>query len=193
MNNKVIMIEGSRGVGKTFLVKSLNMDANIHKIPFAGYFNECFVNDFPDLTKEEANKKTDIHYYSLAYDIIVLDLVKTNKINYDLIVDRSLLSSFVFGILANRVTFDQIKNEYDWIKKTYGQHIEIIYVNGNTGDDTRNKDMWNIYNNKETHDMYQRIIKELEIPVTYFNNNYDEKSVDGFNVLIRSKMNDLPR
>lgn len=187
------MLEGARCVGKTYLVKSLNMDGNVHKIPFAGYFNECFVNDFPDLTKEEANKKTDIHYYSLAYDIFVLDLVKTNKINYDIIVDRSLLSSFVFGILAGRVTMDQVKNQYEWIKKNYSDHIEIVYVIGNMSEDTRNKDMWSLYNNKETHDMYQKIIKELNIPVTYFTNNYDEKSVEGFNVLIRSKMNDLPR
>jgi hypothetical protein len=191
--SKVIMVEGARVAGKSFLIKSLNMDNNIHKIPFAGYFNDCFVNDFPELSKEEANKKTDIHYYSLAYDIIVLDLVKNGKINYDLIVDRSLLSSFVFGILANRVTMDQIKNQYEWINKTYGDHIEIIYVTGNMSEDTRNKDMWSLYNNKETHDMYQKIIKELNIPVTYITNNYDEKSVDAFNVLIRSKMDDLPR
>ena len=99
----------------------------------------------------------------------------------------------MFGILAGRVTMDQVKNQYEWIKKNYSDHIEIVYVIGNMSEDTRNKDMWSRYNNKQTHDMYQKIITQLNIPVTYFTNNYDEKSVDGFNALIRSKMNDLPR
>lgn len=191
--NKVIMIEGARGAGKTHLINKLDMSNNIHKIPFANYFNECFINDFPNKSKEEINEKTDLHYYSLAYDIIVLDLVKSNKINYDLIVDRSLLSSFVFGILANRVTLEQVKNQYSWIKKTYGDHIEIIYVQGNMSEDKRNKDMWNIYNNEKTHNMYQYIIKELNIPVTYVINNYNNESEKEFKSLVLNKMNDLPR
>lgn len=191
--NKVIMIEGARGAGKTYLINKLNMSNNVHKIPFANYFNECFINDFPEKTKEEINEKTDLHYYSLAYDIIVLDLVKSNKINYDLIVDRSLLSSFVFGILANRVTLDQVKNQYEWIKNTYGNHIEIIYVQGNMSEDKRNKDMWNIYNNNKTHEMYLNIIKELNIPVTHIINKYDNESEELFKKVVSSKMSDLPR
>jgi len=190
--NKILMIEGSRGVGKTHLIKSLNMDNNIHKNPFANYFNYCFTHDFPTLNKVELNQKPEIHYYSLSYDLTILDLIKTNKINHNLIVDRGLLSSLVFGIQANRITFDQAKNQYKFVEQNYGNFFEIIYIIGNTDKDTRNKDMWSLYNNKETSDLYQKLIDELNIPVTYITNRYDKQSVEAFNSLIKTKFDELP-
>jgi len=198
--SKAIIIEGSRNVGKTHLLKSLDLPNNTYKFPFASYFNDCFKNDFEgDWTT--VNGRPELSYFSLASDIAVLDFIKQGHITHDILLDRNFLSTLVFGILTTRITYEQALNQLQWIMNNYGDIINIICIRSNSSDkDSRDKDSWEVYNKEETDRLYNTLLYECDKcnHASFFANDYStqamsEDSLIKFKQKIMSLMTDLPR
>jgi hypothetical protein len=194
---KAIIIEGSRNVGKTHLLKSLDLPDNAYKFPFASYFNDCFKNDFEgDWTA--VNGRSELSYFSLASDIAILDLIKQGHITHDILLDRNFLSTLAFGLLTKRITVEQATNQLKWVLDNYGDIIEIVYIKSDSGqNDDRAKDTWEVYNKKDTDYIYGYLLTKLKRP-RIFKNNFDtlsagETSARDFKKLITMLMTDLPR
>ena len=194
MKNSIIFIEGSRNVGKTFLIDSIDKDITKYKFPFAKYYNECFSYMSKIQNKimkhEDINKRAELFYLTIGYDITILDLFKQGIIKEDLIVDRGILSDIIFGIQSGRVSLPEAIEAWFWILDTYGEFFEIIYIKAKHVEDNRNKDVWDIYNQTETNNLYEEFMEIGEVYVNYFTNNFDEDSVINFNKLITSIINE---
>jgi AAA+ ATPase superfamily predicted ATPase len=179
---KLYLIEGSRNVGKTFLMNQLqNIDK--YKYPFSGYFNESFVGDFKELSVSDINLKSEIHYYSLAADTALLDLFQYDYFKNDLVADRGFISSLVHGVHSKRITYKQALNEGKYIVNKYKEFYKIILITANINEDNRDKDMWTIYNQKETNELYKKLLNDLNIGYIEFENTFDIESVQMFNHL----------
>lgn len=176
--SKLIIIEGVRNVGKSFLISKIDKPEK-YKFMFSDYFVNSFIYDFDEATIE-CNDKKELHYFLLGTDISFLNLIKEKIINKDLIIDRGFISTLVFGIQANRITYKQALNQGKYILDKYGNNIKIILVSSEFKEDNRNKDMWSFYNQKETNDLYLKLLKDLNIEYVNFNNEFKEKNIEEF-------------
>lgn len=194
MSKKLIIIEGSRNVGKTFLIDNIKMPITKYKFPFAKYFNECFVPTIQVHKRikdiNNLNQQPELFFLTLGYDITILDLLKQGIIKEDLIVDRGILSDIVFGIQSNRISLPEALEAWYWILDTYGEFFEVIYIKAQPNEDKRNKDMWDIYNQAETNEIYSMFMEITEMYYNYFTNDFTENSVIKFNDLITSIINE---
>lgn len=183
---KMLQIEGARNVGKTFLIDRLNVGIDTYKFPFAKFFNDAYTDGVDLADKHIYNKKRELYYLTLGYDITILDLFKKGLIGQDLIVDRGILSNIIYGIQAERITFDDGLLYWKWLCKEYGEFFDILYIKADTKSDNRNKDMWNLYEQKETLKLYQDFFDVISDPVLVFDNKYDSGSVERFNRVVAS-------
>jgi hypothetical protein len=184
---KLIQIEGSRNCGKTYLISQL--DHNIHKIyklPFINFYNKCYTKHLSTENKMSLNNNKELFYFTVGYDVTILDLLKTNIIDTNIITDRGMLSNLVFGIQSKRITINTAYDVYSWLNEQYKDYMEIVYIKGinNNSDESRNKDTWKIYNKNETDDLYNELIEKLNIPILNINNNFDNQSIINFKFLI---------
>lgn len=177
---KIIIIEGSRNVGKTFLIDKVKDIVSIYKFPFVKYFNESFTNNIPDNIKQQFNDKRELFFLTLGYDITILDLMKKGLIKHDLIVDRGILSDIVFGLQSKRITENDAINAWKWLMNEYGQFFEIVYITSNNKEDNRNKDAWCHYNNTENVKLSIDFLKNVNYEPCIINNSFNNKSVENF-------------
>lgn len=181
---KLVMIEGARNVGKTYLIDKLTKGIQTYKFPFAKYFNESFAKEFSEAGKKELNSKKELYYLTLGYDITILDLFKNGLISQDLIADRGILSNIVFGIQSGRISISEGMDAWEWLCEEYGDYFEIVYVTTKPKEDARNKDMWDIYDQAETMNLYNTFIQAAGTHVYEFENQFDDRSVERFNSAI---------
>lgn len=179
---KAICIEGIRNVGKSFLIKNLD-NKTVYKYPFANYFENCYIHDH-NINIDVLNSRIDLAYLTMGYNTAVLELLKQNIIKDDIIIDRNFLSALVFNIQSGRITYEQAVNQYNYIFNQYADQFKIIWVTADIKQDNRNKDRWDIYNPNNTLLLYEKLIKDLNIPIIEFRNNFDEDSVIRFKELI---------
>jgi hypothetical protein len=188
---KVIMIEGPRNVGKTFLIKSLGNKIPTYKFPFAKYFNESFSK----VNTDEPNSIKELFYLTLGYDITILDLAKQGLLKEDLIVDRGILSNIIYGIQSGRISEDEGFEAWKWLNTEYKDYFSVIYIDvpdEMQSADNRNKDMWQMYDNTKTRKIYEDFILRIDKyfldtdqihdknNMSLFINNYSAESVTRF-------------
>lgn len=181
--NKIIMIEGARNVGKTYLINSLE-NAQTYKFPFSKYFNESYTDGLPDSAKMNCNGEESLFYLTIGYDITILDLAKKGLLKTDLIVDRGILSDIIFAIQAGRIDYYNAIKAWNWLYTEYEDVFKIYYITTDLNTDNRNKDAWNIYDQKETMDLYNNFIeignRDFRYDIHVFKNNFDDVSVTKF-------------
>lgn len=185
--SKLIQIEGARNCGKTFLVSQLDTSKyNIYKLPFANFFNECYAKHLHDDNKMSLNDRPELFYFTYGYDVTMLDLMMKEIIKTNIITDRGMLSNLVFGVQSKRITMTQACDSYLWLNERYGHCMETVFITGfnDRSDESRNKDSWHIYNRTATNELYEELIKTLDIPVLRFENYFDAESVEDFKMMM---------
>lgn len=184
--SKLIIIEGPRNVGKTYLISKIDKPEK-YKFMFSDYFTNSFIQDF-NQTSLECNDKKELHYFLLGTDISFLNLIQEKVIEKDLIVDRGFISTLVFGIQAGRITYEQALNQGSYILDRYGKNFKVIYLQAAMKKDIREKDIWDFYHQNETHRLYTKLMTDLEIDFIPLFNNFDDQSVHLFNSIIQEKV-----
>lgn len=178
----IIIAEGARNVGKSYLLNSIKGEITTYKYPFADWFNNIFV----DLNK---NSEDSLFYMPFGMETAVLDLSEKNIIDKPILVDRSFLSNAVFGIMTNRITKKQAIDNLQWVLKRWPNAYHIVYIDANIRDDDRNKDQWSIYDPIKTRMLYEELLNQLNFNVTYFKNDFDLQSVHRFHQTINNIIN----
>ena len=183
---KLTIIEGSRNVGKTYLIAKSNIKS--YKFPFVDYFNHFLLND----DFKESNKNLNAYHFSNAFDITLLDMHSKLLANTNILYDRGFLSNIVLGILGERITIDDGKKYIDYlIDKNYiSEDIRIIQVTSNFVEDTRNKDNWEVLNFTKSEWLYDKFSQYLldkykKIDYIKFYNSKTEYDVITFNELLK--------
>lgn len=190
--NKIIQIEGARNCGKTFLTRSLLQEVGeefgeVYKFPFVDFYDNLFMemnNRIPNNPhKMDFNNKPELYYFTLGYDIMLLDLAKKGLLKGNIIVDRGWLSNIVFGVQSGRIDFETGVTVAKWLDKNYSDILVTLYITGdsNVTDESRNKDAWSIYKTDKSRKIYSDLFVEMEKSrIIRFENKFDSESVDRY-------------
>jgi thymidylate kinase len=187
----IILIEGTRNNGKTYLIEkffSENKNPNIvyYKFQFAKYIEELGMKD------QETGP--GVHYFSIANVLTILELNKTLLESKILIFDRSIFSAYVWSIYRNRMDKSRLLLEFEKILMSdLYQEVKVISLERGHGVEVkpRDKDYFGNFENfnlekvlfDEIFEKFKPIIKDKSrnndfIKIT---NNFDEESVSRFN------------
>lgn len=190
--NKIIQIEGARNCGKTFLTNKLIEEVGeefgeVYKFPFVDFYDNLFMemnNCIPNSpNKMKYNNKPELYFFTLGYDIMLLDLAKKGMLNGNIIVDRGWLSNIVFGVQSGRIDFETGVIVAKWLDKNYSDILVTLYISGdsNVADESRNKDAWSIYHTDKSRKIYSDLFVEMEkSKIIRFENKFDEASVNQY-------------
>ncbi len=174
----IIIIEGSRNVGKSFLIDSIKHHFGLYKVPFKPWF------DYVHEGNMNNNGDKSLFYMPLGGEITTLDLYAKGILNKNLILDRFFLSNVVYGIQSGRIEKDEAYKNARYILDNYSDVIKIIHIEADPKEDDRNKDGWNIYDQGTSNDLYSSVYKDLNIQPIRFKNTFDKQSVLDFYNLI---------
>jgi hypothetical protein len=174
----IILIEGPRNSGKSYLINSVSRKT--FKFPFDYWFDGL---NIPNDSKE-------IHSFAISKEIMLHQLNREGHLGKEPItVDRGILSTWVWGILQNRVSREEVLSQIKlWIDKKLFDNTQIVVVVGSTiTQDTRIKDAWDGTDSRAEKEIYDFILEPIVksgIKVIQFVNNFDEESVLEFNSTI---------
>lgn len=170
----IIIIEGSRNVGKSFLIDSIKHHFGLYKVPFKPWFD--YVLD----GKIQNNGDKSLFYMPLGGEITTLDLYSKGLLNKNLILDRFFLSNVVYGIQSGRIEKEEAYKNARYILDTYKDIIKVIYIEADFKEDNRNKDDWNLYDKETSNQLYKQVFGDLGVEYITFKNNFDKQSVIDF-------------
>lgn len=192
----VILIEGPRGAGKSHLVNQFfaqNKDSRFL------YYKFEFSNWIKRLGMVEMEPCSEVHYFSISNIITIFDVASSILSDKIIVMDRSLISAYVWSIYRNRLDSSFLKEELSTVMNhpTY-KGSNIVYVNRDksiTGINRGSKDAFDEFEDYEKERLvYDQLISDLYLnkdPDTFirFNNNFDLESQLGFNHLLSSLAN----
>ena len=146
----IILIEGHRHSGKTFLMEKFfeeNKDPKIHyyKFQFAKYIESLGLRDQED--------GPGVHYFSIANVLTILELNQSILKDQVIVFDRCIFSAYVWSIYRERMDKDRLANEFRKILNSeLWQNCKILYVSRPTEITTevREKDYFENFENLES-------------------------------------------
>jgi thymidylate kinase len=187
----LILIEGPRGAGKSHLVDHFfkeNTDPSFiyYKFEFSNWLNIL------DLAKIDPGP--EVHYFSVSNIITIFDVATNILKGKTIIMDRSILSAYVWSIYRNRVDKEKLVEELNSIMRhqTF-KDCKIVYVNRDNNIQEVNRGKKDMFDEFENYDkelnIYNNLISDMQIKVNFFNNTFNSKSQEDFNHLLISLSN----
>lgn len=181
LNNKIkpiIIVEGVRNCGKSFLINKIKDSYLTYKYPFTDWFNYVYDKDMSN------NINKEIFYLIFGQDSCLFDMYSKGLIKDQLVLDRGFLSNVVFGIQSKRITEEEAIKNLKWQLEKWPNLFKVVYLSSEHIEDLRDKDSWSIYKSKETDKIYRHLFKELNIePIEFFNNKDKESEIEFFTAL----------
>lgn len=186
----IILIEGHRHSGKTFLMEKFfeeNKDPKIHyyKFQFAKYIESLGLRDQED--------GPGVHYFSIANVLTILELNQSILKDQVIVFDRCIFSAYVWSIYRERMDKDRLTNEFRKILNSeLWQNCKILYVSRPTEITTevREKDYFENFENLESEkNLFDKLFSEFIEVITddklnnsliRFKNNFDQLSEERF-------------
>jgi thymidylate kinase len=193
----IIMIEGHRASGKTFLIDKFfeqNQNANVH------YYKFQFAKHIDDLGMRDQETGPGVHYFSIANVLTILELNETLLKDHILVFDRCIFSAYVWSIYRERMETFRLLEEFRKIldSKLY-QNVKLLYVE--RGDDIRiakrEKDYFGNFENADREkELFERIFSEFNPQITDIErNNEFSRMTNEFNdessIQFNRMLNDL--
>lgn len=197
----MIIIEGARNVGKTYLLdqylKTFPNKFYTYKFPFFDYYKELELD-------KELNAGT---YFGYGKDLDLLALAKSNLLPQNLLLDRGFVSNIVFAMIFRKAKEAEMVKYLEMIKNRFSEvKIDIVYVEADEAGRTRNNvaevrekdnqevDLLNVTNSDifaNTYSFKYSWVLELldkcpNIQIHGITNHFDEESVKEFNNLLNS-------
>lgn len=186
----IILIEGHRHSGKTFLMEKFfeeNKDPKIHyyKFQFAKYIESLGLRDQED--------GPGVHYFSIANVLTILELNQSILKDQVIVFDRCIFSAYVWSIYRERMDNERLTNEFRKILNSeLWQNCKILYVSRPTEINTevREKDYFENFENLESEkNLFDKLFSEFIEVITddklnngliRFKNNFDQLSEERF-------------
>jgi len=186
----IIIFEGCRNSGKTFLSKQISEDLYIPRFQFD------FVEYFNGLNLESKESES-AHSFSMGKDLMLMQLNRDGFIQEDVIIDRGFLTVLSWGLLEKRIDPPTARKHLGLLNSNgLTRDIHIIYVEGDNPDPSdRNKDMWDdIEKTNSEKFSYEFILHQLssdhpDIKVTRFRNEFNEQSIHDLAKIIKNVRN----
>ena len=175
----LVIFEGARNSGKTYLAQRAS---DYNKIPL---YKFQFVNWFNDLNLKDDSR--DSHLFALGKELQILQ-ANRDGILHPIVLDRGFLTVLVWGVLSNRISFDESIDQLDKIIKSgLLENCKVFYIHGdNPNKSERNKDNWDFRDNTSDEKyLYEKFIKHIlntypsfnSFSIHSFENKFDETSI----------------
>jgi hypothetical protein len=175
----LVIFEGARNSGKTYLAQRAS---DYNKIPL---YKFQFVNWFNDLNLKDDSR--DSHLFALGKELQILQ-ANRDGILHPIILDRGFLTVLVWGVLSNRISFDESIDQLDKIIKSgLLENCKVFYIHGdNPNKSERNKDNWDFRDNTSDEKyLYEKFIKHIlntypsfnSFSIHSFENKFNETSI----------------
>lgn len=167
--NKLIILEGPQGVGKSFLLNSLPDTYKKYKFLFTKHSSSL------DISEGEF-----IFGMNVGKDLTVLEMF--NLCKETIVIDRGFLSTSVWNNLLDRVSKEYINKFINYIKELItNKDIHIVFIYGKNDYYIRNKnDGYNNVSYELQVDLFQKYMNQLEGNIVFFKNEFNENSVVAF-------------
>ena len=172
----IYVFEGPRNSGKTFLSEHISEAFNIPRFQFK------FTDFFSELNLKSENSK-EAHAFSLGKEFMLMQLAKDIP-HGSFIHDRGILSVLVWGLLEERISEDEARDQIGIIKKHFLlDEITLVYIEGQNPDKSdRSKDQWDhIDGDTRERDTYKKVISMFQEvglhKIWAFTNKFDDQSV----------------
>ena len=179
MSNMLVIFEGARNSGKTHLAQKAaeHNNLSLYKFEFVKWFNELGLLD---------NSK-ESHLFALGKE---LQLLQANRdgILQPIILDRGFLTVLVWGVLSNRISYEDAIQQLDTIVSSrLLENCKVYYIHGNNPNKSdRNKDNWDFrVNTSDEKHLYEKFIQYIleaypsfdNFSIYSFENKFDETSI----------------
>jgi len=186
----IIIFEGCRNSGKTFLSKQISEDLYIPRFQFD------FVEYFNGLNLESKESES-AHSFSMGKDLMLMQLNRDGFIPGDVIIDRGFLTVLSWGLLEKRIDPPTARKHIGLLNSGgLTRDIHIIYIEGDNPDQSdRNKDMWDdIEKTNSEKFAYEFMLHQIssdhtDIEVTRFRNEFNEQSIHDLAKIIKNVRN----
>lgn len=174
----LIIVEGSRKSGKTYLI-SKQSDFPVFKFDFNSNFSAW---DFGKQSEE-------IHWFGLGKEVMLHELNSAGFLE-EIVVDRGILTNSVWGVFQGRITKKQAEQDLiNFNKRGLFKNVRIVLVEGEWSQ-KRTKDVWDsddsrIEEERSLFRSFSLLLRDLGVDVRTFTNNFDLESVVRFKNEIR--------
>jgi hypothetical protein len=192
----LILIEGARHNGKTFLIENFFKE---NKNPNVKYYKFQFANWIDELGMRDQETGPGVHYFSIANVLTILELNNSLLKHETLVFDRCIFSAYVWSIYRERMGQPRLLKELKVIlENSLFQNIKVIYLNRDEGVaiQKRDKDYFgNFEDSSAESEIFERLFSEFAPFVMdqarnnefiRFTNKFDDESQLQFNKLLTS-------
>jgi hypothetical protein len=176
----MIVFEGCRNTGKTFLSKTVETSLSLPRYQYNFYdvYNSLNIKDHNPLS---------VHDFSLGKETMIMQLNKERLIPANMIHDRGFLTVLSWGISQKRITKEEALDQFLYFKNSgLLNDTIVIYIEGkNPMQELRNKDIWDeTEKSKGETEAYEFLIEQIhricsDVPgfsFLRFKNNFDDDS-----------------
>jgi thymidylate kinase len=195
----IVIIEGHRHSGKTFLIeKFLEQNTN----PKVHYYKFQFAKYIDDLNMRDQETGAGVHYFSIANVLTILELNQTLLKDHILIFDRCIFSAYVWSIYRERMGPFRLVEEFRKILTSdLYRDSKVLYVERNEEIEItkREKDYFGNFENADHEkELFERIFSEFKPEMTdsarnndfdRMINHFDNASIDKFNRMVNGLIN----
>jgi len=157
----IVLIEGPKNVGKTFMLKHSKFDT--YKFPFIPYYKSMMAVK----PEDTGHQSKEAFHFTTAFDVTLFSLIEAGVIGpiVPLLIDRSFLSNVVLGELQSRITHAEGLKYIDYLaEQGYLDKINMIYIDKFSAESGRstNKDDWEFLGYEEQKAKYEQYFKYLK-------------------------------
>lgn len=169
----LIIVEGSRKSGKSYLVSQQN-SLPVFKFDFNSNFSAW----------NFGKQSSEVHWFGLGKEVMLHELNNSGFLD-TMIVDRGILTNSVWGVFQGRITRKQAEEDLiNFHKRGLFKNTNIILVKGEWKE-KRVKDIWDQDDSRVTEERllfneFSLLLKSLGVNIKVFNNNFDLESVVRF-------------
>jgi thymidylate kinase len=195
----IIIIEGHRHSGKTFLIEKFleqNTNPNVH------YYKFQFAKYVEALKMKDQETGPGVHYFSIANVLTILELNQTLLKDHILVFDRCIFSAYVWSIYRERMGPMRLIEEFKkiLISDLY-QNSKVLYVERDEEIEVvkREKDYFgNFESAGHEKELFERMFSEFKPQITDSSKNnefdrmvnrFNDESVAEFNERLNSLIN----
>jgi len=172
----IILIEGARNSGKTFLVDKLE-NASKYKFPFPYWFDELNLQ----------NDSRECHNFGLSKEILFHELNRDGFLKH-VCLDRGIFTVLVWGVMEERISLDEALNQLKlFINEGLFRNVKVIYVTGINPTKRGVKDFWSDENYENEAKLYEFFFSALSkdpmgknFEINRVHNNFDLESIERF-------------
>lgn len=172
----VVVFEGARNSGKTFLSREVSRLTGIPRFQFD------FAGGFNLLGIENSNNR-EAHSFAMGKELMLLQLVRDMESMPTFIHDRGILTVLTWGLLENRIKESDVDDQIKYIQESeLLNKVLLTYIFGENPDQSqRHKDQWDYADGSDREKKcLNLVIEKLEkagVGIFKFENQFNEDSV----------------